>query len=540
MLPRVPRRPVPRHLVRVIALLLVVSACASDSPPRTAPRHVLLITIDTLRADTLGFAGHAGVATPVLDRLAATGRVFDSAHAHCVTTLPSHASILTGLYPFEHGVRHNGGFVLADSVPALAPLLQAAGFATGAFVGAFPLDARFGLQRGFDVYDDEIDGASDSLFTYSERSGDVVVDRASAWWDRHRQSRRFLWLHLFDPHAPYEPPEPFASQFAASPYLGEVSAVDHYLAPMIERFLGGDEEPTLIVVTSDHGEALGEHGEATHGLFAYEPTLKVPLVVWGPGVEPGVDSRQARHIDIAPTILQALGLDPLPASHGRSLLDPEENHPTTSFFEALSPHLDFGWAPLRGVLQGGEKYIDLPLPELYDLPTDPAESENLWASGRRRARELAEVLPEESSWPPARGEVSSAEAERLRALGYLGGPTVHKARYTAADDPKNLVDLDRKVSQLARLSSTGQAQEAIALAREILAQRPTMGVVYIYLSSLLLQTGDYAEAIRTMRTAEQQGVASRDLLRQLGLTLITVGQAQEALQVLAPLAEDPS
>ena len=531
--------------------LLTVYACGEGSRSTASPTHVILVTIDTLRADTLGFAGHPEVATPVLDRLAGGGRVFDSAHAHCVTTLPSHASILTGLYPHEHGVRHNGGYVLAETVPTLATLLQGAGFATAAFVGAFPLDSRFGLHRGFDTYDDEYgeqagSGAAsglqpgNSLFFYAERPGDVVVRRAMAWWTSQRQSRRFLWLHLFDPHAPYEPPEPFASRFAAAPYLGEVSAVDFFLAPMLEGFLDGNEEPTLIVLTSDHGEALGEHGEQTHGLFAYESTLGVPLVLWGPGIEPGIDSRQARHIDIAPTVLEAIGHEPLARTFGRSLLAPADGHPRTTFFEALSGHLDFGWAPLRGVLVAEKKYIDLPIPELYDLRLDPREANNLFARKRSLANKMAAVLPEASSWLPERAEVSSIDAERLRSLGYLGGPTVEKSRYTAADDPKNLIELDRKVSRLADLSTNGQPARAIDLAHEILAERPTMGVVYIYLSTLLLQTGEYHEAIRIMQQARELGVAGRDLSRQLGLTLITVGRATEALLVLEPLADDPA
>ncbi|MEE8523360.1 MAG: sulfatase-like hydrolase/transferase [Thermoanaerobaculia bacterium] len=528
------------------ALALVATAACQEVPATTPADatvdNVLLITVDTLRADALGFAGNREVATPVLDRLAAAGRVFTFAHAHCVTTLPSHASILSGRYPFEHGVRHNGGFVLADDVPTLATLLHEAGFATAAFVGAFPLDARFGLDRGFDVYDDELGGdggvAAGSLFLYAERPGDEVVARAREWWRAHGGERRFLWMHLFDPHAPYAPPEPFATRFADAPYLGEVSAVDAFLASWLDGFLAGREAPTLIVFTSDHGEALGDHGELTHGLFAYEPTLAVPLVLWGGGVEPGRDGRSARHVDLLPTILTAAGEETLAGLPGRSLLAPEDRHPEVSFFEALSANLDYGWAPLRGVLEGEQKLIELPIPELYDLADDPDEDRNLFAGRRSLAGSLAELLPEESEWPPRGGEISPSEAARLRSLGYVTGSAPAKASYGPDDDLKNLVGLDHQVARLAALATTGGTPAAIELARQILAERPSMGLVYVYLANLLLESGDTAEALRVMRRAREDGVASKELLRQLGLTLVSTGRPRQALEVLEPLAQD--
>ncbi len=534
--------------ISAIAAVLPLAACSADPPapeppPSETPRTAILITVDTLRADALSFAGNSRAATPALDRLAAAGRVFDDTHAHCVTTLPSHASILTGLYPYQHGARHNGGFVLGEDVPTLASILRDAGFATAAVVGAFPVAERFGLGHGFDLYDDDFGGgrAGDDVFGYSERDSGEGVERALAWWRAAARYPRFLWLHLFDPHAPYAPPEPFRSRFAEDPYLGEVAAVDAYLSELLDGFLAGTEEPTLIVFTADHGEALGEHGEATHGLFAYEPTLKVPLVLWGPGVEPGVDSRPARHVDLLPTVLDALDLEPAPelpgrALPGRTLLAPAAGHPDVSFFEALSGHLDYGWAPLRGVLEGGKKYVDLPVPELYDLGRDPAEADNLFPGRRRSGRELAELLPAESAWPPAAGEVSAEERVRLRSLGYLGGPTASKSSYGPEDDPKRLVALDGKVQRMAELS-TSDPRRAIALGREILAARPSMGVVYVYLSTLLLRAGDPGAAIEVMQQARSEGVASHDLERQLGLTLVNTGRAAEAIEVLEPLAE---
>lgn len=519
-------------------------AAARGKPPllsAAAPRvdNVLLITIDTLRADALGFAGSSEAATPFLDRLAARGVVFPNAHAHAVVTLPSHTSILTGLYPYEHGIRNNSGFVLPEGVPTAATLLRPEGFATAAFVGAFPLDARFGLARGFDVYDDrypEGSHAAENAFQMAERRGDEVVTAARGWWDEHAGERRFLWVHLFDPHAPYRPPEPFASRFAGAPYLGEVAAVDAFLEPLLAPHLRGDEEPTLIVFTADHGEGLGDHGEATHGLFAYEPTLRVPLVLWAPGLEPGQSGVWARHVDLLPTMLEALGVEIAVDLPGRSLFDPAAAERVT-YFEALSPNLDRGWAPLRGVIADGHKLISLPLPELYDLTADPGESRNLFERERQEARRLARRLPEESVWPPRGGTVSAEEERALRSLGYLGGGAPPKAEYTAADDPKNLVELDRKVHRMIDLFQRRRLSEAADLGRQVVRERPEMGLGYYYLSQVLLEEGRPAEALEVMLEAHRREVATDALLRQLALTLAETGQASEAVPIITSIAE---
>ncbi len=524
-----------------VALGLACGGARSGEPPEPPAdvrssltvEHLLLITVDTLRADALGFAGNARVATPTLDRLAATGVVFTDAHAHNVVTLPSHANILTGRYPYQHGVRDNQGFRLAPDTPTLATLLADAGFATAAFVAAFPLDSRFGLDRGFAVYDDRLSGNVGALGARPlERRGDEVVAMAVRWWSENAGRRRFLWVHLFEPHAPYEPPAPFAERYAAAPYLGEVSAVDAYLRPLLEPFLAGSQPGTLIAFTSDHGEALGDHGELTHGLFAYEPTLKVPLVLWAPGLAPGRRQTPARHIDLAPTLLAAAGVAVPPDLPGRSLLEPGGSGDAGSYFEALTATLDRGWAPLRGTIQGGGKFIDLPLPELYDLVDDSGETDNRVSAQPRRAAELANGLPPESLWPPQRGAVSAEDERALRALGYLGGGAAAKAVYTTADDPKNLVDLDRKVHQMIDLYERGRLAEAAALGREVVAARPDMGVASYYLAQTLLAAERRDEALAVMTEAQRRGVATPELVRQLALTLAEVGRFPEAVAAL--------
>jgi arylsulfatase A-like enzyme/Flp pilus assembly protein TadD len=495
--------------------------------------HLLLITVDTLRADALGFAGNASVATPTLDRLARAGVVFTDAHAHNVVTLPSHANILTGRYPYQHGVRDNQGFRLPPEVPTLATVLADAGFATAAFIAAFPLDSRFGLDRGFAVYDDHLSGNVGALGARPlERSGDEVVALARRWWSEHAGRRRFLWIHLFEPHAPYEPPAEFAGRYPDMPYLGEVSAVDAYLTPLLEPFLASREAPTLIAFTSDHGEALGDHGELTHGLFAYEPTLKVPLVLWAPGLAPGRRQVPARHIDLAPTLLAAAGVAAPPDLPGRSLLAPSGPEDADSYFESLTATLDRGWAPLRGTIRGGAKLIDLPLLELYDLANDPEETDNRSRTQPQRAEALRAGLPPESVWPPQRGAVSAEEERALRALGYLGGGASAKSVYTVADDPKNLVDLDRKVHQVIDLYERGRLAEAAALGREVVAARPDMGVASYYLAQVLLAGGQRDEALAVMVEAQRRGSSTPVLVRQLALTLAEVGRLPEAVRAL--------
>ena len=507
-------------------------------------RDVLLITVDTLRADATGFGGNPRVATPALDRLAASGRVFPDAHAHNVMTLPSHANILTGRLPFEHGVRDNSGFVLPDDVPTVAEHFAGAGFATAAVVGAFPLDARFGLARGFGLYDDRYpEGSEVAGFRLVERRGDEVVAAGLEWWRRHRGERRFLWVHLFDPHAPYEPPEPFAARYADAPYLGEVAAVDAFLAPLLEEVLGPGADPALVVFTSDHGEGLGEHGELTHGLFAYESTLRVPLVVRAPELAPGVDGTPARHVDVVPTLLDGAGL-PVPAGlPGRSLLGappdtgPEgTGAPVATYFEALNANLSRGWAPLRGVIAGGDKLIVLPIPELYDLADDPAEESNRFADRADRGRSLARLLPEESSWPPRPGTVSAEERSALRSLGYLAASGATKERYTEADDPKNLVHVDREIFRFFELFEAGRLEEATAVAREVVGLQPGMSAGYSHLAQVLLERGRAAEALEALREGVRRGAAAPDLLRQLALLLAESGRPAEGVELLEPLA----
>ena len=512
---------------------------------RTADQNVLLVTIDTLRADALGSYG-GPAATPNLDRLAAAGARFEFAHAHAVVTLPSHASILTGVYPFEHGIHDNSGYRLPADRRTLATMLRDEGFATGAFVAAFPLDSQFGLDAGFDVYDDRFghaEGPSD--FTIAERPAEAVVAVARDWIEAQAE-RWFAWVHLFDPHAVYQPPPPFDARYAGSPYHGEVAYADHALGPLFDAATAGGARPTFVVVTSDHGEALGEHGEQTHGLFAYEATLRVPLILAqvGPRApEPGdgvVVAEPARHVDILPSVLDALALPAPPALPGRSLLDPGQadvGPELLSYFEALSASLNRGWAPLRGVLAGRDKYIDLPLAELYDLEADPAESDNLIAGRAGRAQGLAALLEDLPAADPLDRRIAeTAEvAERLRSLGYLRGAAPAKESYSAADDPKRLVHLDAAIHRGVDLFQRGRVREAIEAYRGVIAERPELELAHRHLAFLHWSQGAADQAIAVLTDARDAGIASPSAAGQLGIYLAESGRADEAVPLLEAL-----
>ena len=537
------------------AAVSLLSACGPAAPDRRRPaRNVLLITIDTLRADAIGAYGNRAVSTPWMDRLATGGVRFAQAHASSVVTLPSHANILSGVYPFRHGVRENAGFRFPAEVDTLASLLHARGYRTGAFVSAFPLDARFGLTRGFDIYDDRFaKGETNVAFRVPERRGSDTVAAALAWIGggdagAPPASARpwFVWVHLYEPHFPYAPPEPYASRYGAAPYLGEVAAADAALAPLLQPILDGPGgRDTLVVLTADHGESLGEHGEMTHGLFAYEATLRVPLILYQPRLfTPREIATPVRHIDIAPTILDAVGA-PVPQTlDGRTLLPIASGTaaaPSATYFESLSASLNRGWAPLYGVSRDSLKYIDLPIPELYDLAADPAEAHDLAASRPADVRELQRLLTalraNDRGAAPARERADTRE--RLRSLGYLSGTAAPKEHYTEADDPKRLIDIDKQIEEVVSRYQGGDLRGAIELGERVAGRRPDMPLSLVHLAFLYNQAGDHPHAVSNIRRALALNPAADDVAALAGAYLTEAGLADEAVRRLAPYAAAP-
>lgn len=534
-----------------IALALIVAALAIAAAVRyfTAPGDpdIILVTIDTLRYDCVGFGGNSPVKTPFLDEIARGGIWFENAHAHNVMTLPSHTNILTGLLPYQHGVRDNAGFTLGGKrtgqvAPAakqktIAAALRERGYATAAFVAAYPLDSHFGLDEGFDLYDDAYHKASGlSEFATPERPATEVLAAAQKWYEAGGEKKKFLWVHLYEPHHPFEPPSEFRQMYPQQPYYGEVAAVDDALGKFLRPILARNPG-TMLVVTSDHGEGLGSHGEQHHGLFAYEATLKVPLILYERGrIRPRVEKSFVRHIDIAPTLLARLNIAKPAEMKGESLLDVQGDRDT--YFEALWGSLNLGWAPLVGMIHEKQKYIELPLAELYDLPHDPLEAKNILESDRRMTTRIRELLAAQAPGAAVAGRnVSPEEAKNLLSLGYLTGTAAAKKSYTADDDPKNLVRYHARMQEAVEHYRRGEKKEAVAVAEQLFRERPEMTMARELLAKVLEETQQGAEAEKLLRESVAAGTANDAMKKRLGLMLSEKGDAAEAVRILSAFAD---
>jgi arylsulfatase A-like enzyme/Tfp pilus assembly protein PilF len=511
--------------------------------------NVLLITIDTLRSDRVGaFGGSLGL-TPTLDRLAAEGLRLTRAYSAAPLTLPSHTSILTAVSPPVHGVRANGLFRLGPKLPTLATVLKEAGYRTGAFVGAFVLDARFGLNRGFDVYDDRYGEKHPGDTESAERRAEDVIKPATAWINHQSNPQSAIpnpqwlaWVHLFDPHEPYQAPEPYASRHA--PYDAEVAYTDAMIGRLIADLDAAHQlDRTLVVLVADHGESLGEHGERSHGVFAYDATLRVPWIVWA-GARFGGQTwgGVSRLIDVAPTVLDLIGVASPSAFEGRSLVDAMAARETVAppaYFEAMDANLTRNWAPLTGVISGHEKLIDLPIPELYDLDADPRETTNLVATSGERVRTLQSLLRAATTEFAGRGSASekttlSADArQRLQALGYTAANAEPGHRvYTDADDPKTLIAPAEALNRALADFKSGSREEATAAVRAIVHAHPGFSTAYGVLASMQRDAGDLAGAISTLEQIVRRGIADQSVMVVLGGYLQEAGALPQAAALL--------
>lgn len=536
----------------VLAAAVLAASASGSSPLQTAGKtNVLLITIDTLRPDRLSCYDLTHVQTPSIDALAARGALFEKAFAHTSVTLPSHANILLGLTPLAHGVSENSRTRVADGFLTLAEHLKSAGYATGAFIGAFPLDARFGLHRGFDVYDDKVPGRSAHPGAFSERRAEAVVGEAWTWIGRQREPW-FCWLHVWDPHAPYLPPEPFASRFKNDPYSGEAAYVDAELGKLLGGLdRSGAAARTHVILTSDHGESLGEHGELTHSYFAYNGTIHVPLLIAGPGASPRRIRDDVGHIDIFPTVCELVGRPQPPRLQGRSLgplLRGRSLPPLPIYFEALDSYLNKGCAPLRGYILGGRKYMESPIPELYDLEKDFHEKENLaprtdLAPYKKKYRELEKSL--QGDFPKPAERILDREAqERLRSLGYVvssGGP--RKTAFGPEDDLKSFLPFQQKLERAIVAADGGRVEESLFLYGELARERPDFTPVHTYLAQTLIGLGRMDEALKALDEAYRHDPDNYAILTAYGTVLVQAGRHDPAVGILeralAIVATDP-
>ena len=496
-------------LIIFILLALTVGGLAWQQISIRHKPNVLLITVDTLRADRVGCYGFHLARTPNIDQLAAEGVLFEDAVSAAPITMPSHATIMTGLYPPAHGVRDNGAFSLDDGAVTLAERFKSAGYETQAFVSAIVLSSRYNLNQGFDGYDDDL-WAEDApkMFMIRDRPARKTADRFLEWygsWRSKKERSPFMaWVHLFDPHQPHTPPG-WAAALTPSGYDAEIAAADFALGRIFEALRqDGVLDDTVIVFTADHGESLGEHQEKTHAIFIYDATVRVPLIIRYPGVFPKnkVYEGPVRNVDIAPTILAAAHLPGGNETQGVNLLPLTrgvgKQPDLPQYSESLLAELGFGMAPLYGVRQGGYKWIRAPKPEVYDLKNDPKELQNIYQTEQVRAHELDQVLEgilsESSHWnfASAANPMDQETMENLMALGYLA-----KARDredVKGMDPKDGIVIYNKLEEARHRAQAGRWADSEVLLREILAELPGHVSARNTLALTLLKQGRIAEA----------------------------------------------
>ena len=535
--------------------LLALVSSATRSSDGIAP--LILITVDTLRADRLECYGYTKIKTPHINRLAADGTLFSNAFAQVPLTLPSHWSILTGTYPTFHGVRHNAYTESRPGTPRLTEALKSGGYTNAAFVASFVLDRRFGLARGFDFYFDNFGASRHEGVSPAdvERQGDVVVKAFAGWMNKQTSSRFFAWIHLFDPHDPYNPPEPFRSLYSGSPYDGEVAFVDRLVGEIVS-LLQSKYSNATIIFTADHGEALGEHGEQTHGLFLYDASLHVPLIVKTGGIRKGtvIDS-QVRSIDIAPTILALAGLQRPGLMQGTDLVPllrgERPKVPSVSYSETYYPTYGFGWSALQSVRTQGFKYIAAPRPELYDLAKDPKESRNVVATSRAAAARMKDLLFETVRLSsvgapqkvPVERPVDPATLERLRSLGYVAAapPTASSSARRDLPDPKDKATLFSDTQKALAASNAGRSDEAIRLLQKVLSEDSGISTARLVLGIEYQKRKEYGKAAAEFRRAVASDPRNAVAAFNLALSYAHLNRPEDAVAgFLRTLELDPT
>ncbi|MFZ2054205.1 MAG: sulfatase-like hydrolase/transferase [Candidatus Aminicenantales bacterium] len=478
--------------------------------------NVILITLDTTRADHLACYGYPNVKTPHLDSLARRGVLFEQAATNSPLTLPAHCSIMTGMYPTYHGVRINGNTALNDEQTTIAEVLSAQGYRCGAFIGAFVLDGRWGLKQGFEYYDDKFDLKKYKHLDLGavQRPGNKVMDAALDWLDEQKNSPFFAWIHLYDPHTPYEPREPYLSEYRprglVGLYDGEIAFMDEQIGRCLSWLeANGLDKSTVLVLVGDHGEGLGSHGEGTHGYFIYDYAVHVPLIIATPFESLGgvrVPS-QVRVVDIFPTLIDILGAPPPTETHGRSLLPvmfrPEKEEDGFAYAESMSPNLQFGWSSLHALRTTQYKYIQTPKAELYDLSRDAGEQTNLLLQNPNVVREMKDSLGrliEETSRDaptPQAANLDKETMERLSALGYVGAPVAtKKASDTAGPlaDPKDKLPVFQAVTAAGELVLEEKYAEAAVRLESALQEEPMIPQALLVLSTCYVELGRTEEA----------------------------------------------
>ncbi|MDI6845786.1 MAG: tetratricopeptide repeat protein [Candidatus Saccharicenans sp.] len=526
-------------LIGVWYFIFILSERGGYYPENIPVSNILLITLDTTRADHLGCYGYRAARTPNIDRLAAEGVLFRNAYCSAPLTLPSHATILTGLEPFVHSVRNNGHY-LPEGVKTIAEILKDKGYRTAAFVSSFSVDSRFGLDRGFEVYDDDYQPDLPFKTMNSERRAADTYARFARWLENNHRNKFFCWLHYYDPHLPYDPPEPFKQEFADRPYDGEIAYMDVYVGKILQLLEEkGIADRTVIIVAGDHGEGLGERVELGHGVFLYEETVRVPLIFWGRKVftRPVSIEARVRLTDIAPTVLSWLGesVESLKLQ-GQSLENyfrKKAKEDREVYLETFYPRENFGWSELVGIISERWKLIQSPLPELFDLRKDPGERVNLYALNQEIASRLKQRLEElilGSGGYSASQTRRPEDLERLRSLGYLNlAPAKEPASYP---DPKEKIDLLKLVQEAQAYEYQEKYELAEEAYRKILDETPDSPASYVNLALILARQNRMDEAVEILNRGLQRLPDSEILLVRLGHTYAFSGKFLLALKTM--------
>jgi arylsulfatase A-like enzyme/Flp pilus assembly protein TadD len=549
---------VPAFRRSILILTALTALHAAAQTPAKPALNVVLITIDTLRADHLGCYGYKQIKTPNIDGLAADGVRFESAFAVVPVTLPSHSSMLTGTYPMLSGMHDFSGNKLSPLQPTLASVLKQAGYQTGAVLGAAVLDSRFGLNQGFDFYYDHFDFSrlDEANLDEMERPGNVVADVALDWLAKNSQKKFFLWMHLYDPHFPYHPPEPYSREYAAQPYDGEIAFADEQVGRLL-RFLKekGIYKNTVIVICGDHGESLGEHGEKTHGFFIYNATMHVPLIIRLPENAPARTAADpVSLVDLMPTVLGAVGLEIPSQVQGRSLLaelraDRTDREPSNRdrvlYAETFMPRIHFNWSELRGSENTKYHFIDAPRPELYDLAKDPGEVHNLFSEKKAVAEEmrakLAGLIRDYSAGKEMAEKtgLDPALMERLKALGYAGfsggGDPASKDLTISSrnlPDPKDRVAVYELISDATADSQHGRYQESIEKLNRVIKTEPSSVPVHHLLGLDYYRLNMFTEAVDELQKTVQLSPDYALAFFNLGMAQAHAGQIDAAITTL--------
>jgi arylsulfatase A-like enzyme/Tfp pilus assembly protein PilF len=551
------RAPEMRRRHRLLGIFLTLAALASacrdevgggepppaPRPPAAEQRDLLIVTIDTARADRFSHLGDSPVRTVVVDAVAAEGAAFGQAISPVPVTLPAHVSLFTGRNPPSHAVRSNGVYFLSETEQTLAVVLKQAGYSTAAFVGAAVLDARYGLDQGFDHYDDRVDltDEASSVGSYAQRRGEDVVMAALRWLSGVPEQATFVWIHLYDPHIPYRPPEPERHRHSGSPYDGEIAYVDRVIGVLLEGYEKlGRYGGAVVVITADHGEGLGQHGESTHGLFVYDTTLRVPLVIKGPGVPAGVRlDHPVSLVDVVPTVCALLGVPPPNALDGRSLLPliegrEEEADERWIYFESLYPYVHYGWADYRGVRSAAWKLIEGRSTQLYHIGVEPEEKLDLAGTRPETVAELSAqlsgLIAGEEDIAASRLQLDAESRHALAALGYAQSEFVAEAGpRSERPDPRERIQILDAFDRATASFTRGERARGLALAEEVARAAPESADFARRLAHMCRVEGRIEQALAEYRRAVALDPRDVDSWSSLGEILQGLGRNEDAI-----------